>query len=356
MQAGKLYAAGKGACSQGRHLGEASQGALLPGQRRGPATSPLDGLGLHGPVDVLLVLIERLRPIIVAVHGVQLHLLRQILLLVIHLQRLPQPLFELVLVEPGEQETRGRAAVPRLVPQADDGVLETPCLVHDGQRAVLLGVHLGQPAGLVLRGHQQEVAAGHHPVLHLGVEADVAADAALEVLLRGADLPLVAPVALAHHDQLHPAVHAVARVGQQPGDDLVDQMYALLVAQAPAEADEARARVLVEAQLLLQCSLALWLPLLEALRREVDWNVRIRHGAPLVGDAVEYTLEPPLAALLPQGVVQAEPTHGCLDLPRVVRRHGQHAVGHLDACSEQVHAVAAVVTVLARELALGLLG
>ena len=52
-----------------------------------------------------------------------------------------------------------------------------PTSPHDRRSAVALGPHLGQPARLVERGHEEDVGSGHQPVLQPVGEVELHADA-----------------------------------------------------------------------------------------------------------------------------------------------------------------------------------
>mmetsp|Transcript_74912 Transcript_74912/g.231410 ORF Transcript_74912/g.231410 Transcript_74912/m.231410 type:complete len:600 (+) Transcript_74912:250-2049(+) len=327
----------------------ASSRAARPCPRRSSA-----GRGLQRPIDVLLVLVQGPRPVEVRADGVGLHLAEHVLVVLEDVHRLVQPFFEGVLLKGREEEARGSLSVAGHVPQALDRVLQAACLVNHRQGGILLGIHLGQPARLVLRRHENEVAARHHAVLHVGVEAHVAADAALVHALGLLDLPGVLLVAFAHHDHLHAAVHAVALVLQQPAQDAGDQVYALLVAEPATETQQAEVGILVESQLLLQLLLAEGLCLHEVLGSKVPGDRPVRDWAPLVRDAVENATHAQHRPFGSQHLVHAKTPLRRLDLIAVVRGDREHPVTSLDARLQQVQAVHAHVQILALQVAYSL--
>mmetsp|Transcript_77631 Transcript_77631/g.186221 ORF Transcript_77631/g.186221 Transcript_77631/m.186221 type:complete len:226 (+) Transcript_77631:347-1024(+) len=216
---------------------------------------------LQCPVQVPLILVDGLRPVVVLLQAILLDLPEQVLLLVIHFESLVEALLEVVLFEAGEKEPGGGPPIPLLVPEAEHRVLQASCLVDHRHGAIGLCIHLWKATGLVLARHQQEVAARHHAMLDFGVEAHVAADAASVGVLGVGELRGVHVIALAHQDHLDPAQDAAVLVGEQPGDDLRDQMHALLKAQATTEAEQSSSRVFVETQRTLQIALAMHLAL-----------------------------------------------------------------------------------------------
>mmetsp|Transcript_85675 Transcript_85675/g.239892 ORF Transcript_85675/g.239892 Transcript_85675/m.239892 type:complete len:784 (-) Transcript_85675:90-2441(-) len=301
---------------------------------------------LHGPVHLLLVLVHRRGPIEAHLHGVALHLREDLLAVVEGVQRRVQRVLHATVVEAAAEQEARRLLDVRVVPQALHGVLEAPRLVHHGERAIHLRVHLREAARLELGGHQEEVATSHHPPLHARVEADVAADAPLEPALRLGHLLREGGLALAHDDELA----AVRLPVHHPIDAGADQREALLVAQPPAETDQARIGVDLQAQLLLQGGLADALALGDVRESVVPRDLGVRGGAPLVRDAVQDAREPQLVAAPLEDLVQAVATLGRADLVGVVRRHGEHPVGRADAAREEVDAVGPQVHVLALQV------
>mmetsp|Transcript_59543 Transcript_59543/g.172453 ORF Transcript_59543/g.172453 Transcript_59543/m.172453 type:complete len:236 (+) Transcript_59543:226-933(+) len=200
-----------------------------------------------------------------------------------------------------------------------DRVDQAACRVHDRERAILLRVHLRQTARLVARGHQEEVAAGHHLMFDGWVEAHVATSTASVGGLGPAQGVRVLLFAVAHHDELRAPGNAVAGVVHQPRNHLRDDVNALLPRQAADEADKAHVRILRQAQRLLQVRLVRALALDEVVGVEVleDFVVRVR--VPNVVDAVEDAAQAKTVRLPAHIVLQGEAALARLDLVRVVR-------------------------------------
>ena len=98
--------------------------------------------------------------------------------------------------------------------------------MRDRQRAIALGVHLAQPAGLEARRHQEEIAAGEDRARLLGVESDAHADRLAVARGEIGERGLHARFASTHHHDL------AAAVDDGPGD--VDRQIEAFLA------DEAR--------------------------------------------------------------------------------------------------------------------
>mmetsp|Transcript_96493 Transcript_96493/g.249495 ORF Transcript_96493/g.249495 Transcript_96493/m.249495 type:complete len:257 (+) Transcript_96493:282-1052(+) len=251
---------------------------------------------------MLLVLIHHPGPVEILTHSVLLHLVEDWFPVMVDLQRLVNLAAHLMLVEAAEEEASGGMAIPLILPEPLNRVLQPTSLMHDRQRSVSLGVHLWQPARLVLGRHQQDIATRHHAVLHSRVEADVATEAALVAALHLGHPGLVLRLPLAHDDELD-ATGALAV--HHPLDVAQDQGQTLLVAETAAEADEAGPWVLVEPKLLLQRSLALGLPLLVILNAVVPRDVLVGPRVPLIGDAVQDAGQAQAASLPLQNIIQA---------------------------------------------------
>mmetsp|Transcript_62383 Transcript_62383/g.163752 ORF Transcript_62383/g.163752 Transcript_62383/m.163752 type:complete len:320 (+) Transcript_62383:247-1206(+) len=241
----------------------------------------------HRVVDVLLVLLNGARPVEVARHPVLHETLVLLGVLVEGLHGEPHALLPLVRGEGGHVVAVG-GLLGRLVRGAGvlDAVLEPASGVDHRHGTVGEGHHLRDAAGLVAGGHEQEVAACHHVTLHLRAEARVSAHPALVLGLHGLEPLRQVFVAVAHEDDLHATCNAVPLVLQHPVDDaLLQDVDALLRGKPADKADQARCRVLVQAQALLEERLADRLPG-QVLRPEVRGDVLVRRRVPGVLDAV----------------------------------------------------------------------
>mmetsp|Transcript_86050 Transcript_86050/g.267367 ORF Transcript_86050/g.267367 Transcript_86050/m.267367 type:complete len:399 (+) Transcript_86050:183-1379(+) len=287
-------------------------------------------------VDVLFVLVHGLGPVEVHLHGRTLHAIEVVRLLHVKLHGPVQHVLHLVCSQVRNVEARGFVD-----PSGDvrHRVHKAARRVNHWECAVQLGVHLGQAAGLVARGHEEEVAARHHLVLDLGVETHVATDAAAEAALRPPQGLGVLLLAVAHQDQLHVAGHAIARVLHQPTDDLPNDIHPLLPGEAPDKADEHCAWVLVQAHLVLQHGLVAALALFEVLHRVPPGNLLIDQGVPAVIHAVQDASEAQAVGLAAHDVLHAETAVHCLDLPSVVGGDGEDAVGADEARLGKVDAI-----------------
>mmetsp|Transcript_18294 Transcript_18294/g.60118 ORF Transcript_18294/g.60118 Transcript_18294/m.60118 type:complete len:200 (-) Transcript_18294:1355-1954(-) len=110
--------------------------------------------------------------------------------------------------------------------------------MHHWDGAVALGIHLGEATRLVARGHQEDVSTGDDLVLPLGREPDVAHDLALVLSLCPPEEVGISLLSAAHHHELHVACDALGVPGDEPGEDLFDQVDTLLGGKAPDEAHE----------------------------------------------------------------------------------------------------------------------
>mmetsp|Transcript_60060 Transcript_60060/g.168360 ORF Transcript_60060/g.168360 Transcript_60060/m.168360 type:complete len:230 (+) Transcript_60060:550-1239(+) len=212
--------------------------------------------------------------------------------------------------------------------------------MHNWQRAIPLGVHLWQAAGLIARRHEEEVAPTHQQVLDLRVKAYIAAHPALVGVLCPPQRVGVLLLAIAHHDNLAAACHAIPRILHEPIDDLHHDVDALLPSQAAHEADKHNFGVLEEAKLLLDRSLVRGLASDEVVDRVLRVQVLVGLRVPHVIDAVQDAAQPERIALGADEVFQTKATLRCLDLFRVVGGHRQDAVRIDDSRLRQVDAVA----------------
>ena len=113
-------------------------------------------------------------------------------------------------------------AVAFAVAAVADGVLEAAGLADDRDGAVAQRDHLGQAAGLALRGHQEEVGAGVDLSREARVEAQLDAELVRVPLGDAAEVVLVGAVAGAEDD------HADFGVVQKLIDDGGDEVEALV--------------------------------------------------------------------------------------------------------------------------------
>mmetsp|Transcript_128170 Transcript_128170/g.180822 ORF Transcript_128170/g.180822 Transcript_128170/m.180822 type:complete len:214 (+) Transcript_128170:70-711(+) len=161
--------------------------------------------------DVYLpfILIHGFGPVVIALHGRALHPTEILPALQIQLHSSVHGLLERVGAQRADMEARchlnALGDILHRVDEASGGM-------YNGQRPVHLRVHLREAAGLVAGWHQEQVATRHHLVLHLGVETNVAANAATVIGFGPSQCVRVLPVAISHHNQLHLARDAVARV------------------------------------------------------------------------------------------------------------------------------------------------
>ena len=241
--------------------------------------------------------------------------------------------------------------------------------------------HLRKTTWLVLRGHEQKVASRHHAVLDFRVEADISSDqlqhadtrcrllvaprskfqklrdlesrgatdsTAVGVLCVG-ELIGIGVLALAHEDDLNPAKDTRILVGEEPGDDLRDQMHALLEAKPSTEAHQCSTRVFVQAQRSLELPLSMRLALQEVRQAIVPRDVRVRPGIPLVRNTVQDAGHAHLPSLLGQDGVQALATLRALDLTELMNSSQKNSENH-ERCSAQASVLSVVVVAFPRRL------
>mmetsp|Transcript_36065 Transcript_36065/g.109015 ORF Transcript_36065/g.109015 Transcript_36065/m.109015 type:complete len:268 (+) Transcript_36065:211-1014(+) len=250
--------------------------------------SSVERLLVQRNVDLFFVLVHRFWPIKVGRHPRDLHPLEVLGLLVEKLHGLPQRLLHLVNRQVSNVEAccdvHSRRDIHHRVDEPTGG-----CNHWEG--TILLADHLRQAAGLVPRRHQEDVAACHHLMLHLGVETDVAAHALAVRVLHVPQHVAMATLAIAHHDQLASPCNAIACVVHQPRDGLSQNIHTFLPCQTTHEADHANVRVLVHVEESLQSELVCPLAGQVVADGEVVGHVRVHLGIPAVVDAVEDALD-----------------------------------------------------------------
>jgi hypothetical protein len=166
-----------------------------------------------------------------------------------------------------------------------DGVGEPARIAHDRRRPVALRVHLVQAAGLVQRGHEEEVHAGLDHVRELLVEALPQHGAARELVPELAQEALVARVAVPERDEARIARREHARQGA------LEQLDALLVREPRDDAERRRVGRVRKADRLEQRLLVLLLAVeapVGIARRQVRVGARVPH---VLVDAVEDARE-----------------------------------------------------------------
>mmetsp|Transcript_59540 Transcript_59540/g.172435 ORF Transcript_59540/g.172435 Transcript_59540/m.172435 type:complete len:396 (+) Transcript_59540:64-1251(+) len=290
---------------------------------------------VQSPVDVFLVFVDPRAPRKVRLHASPLHGLEDIRLAVESVQGLVAHLLVFVNVQGQDAETRGL-----LLGLNDDGVLQAATQCDDGDAAIPLGAHLRQAARLVPRRHEEEVAAGHHLVLHFWIEAHKAADSPRVGGLTPTQRIGVLPLAVSHHDQLRAARNAVAGVLHQPVNDLHHDVHTFLPSQAADEANQYDVGLLPQSQLLLKLGLVGTLALDKILHRKIDVDVLVRLWVPAVVDAVQDADQSQGVALSGDEWVEPKAATERADLLRIGGRHGDYPVGVQERGLGQVHAVA----------------
>ena len=229
---------------------------------------------------------------------------------------------------PGRREKLEPRALARRLVVVLDRVVEAARCADDRERAVLHRVHLVEPARLVQRRHQEEVAARFNDVAQLRREPDVGADAA--GVLGGQPVEEILGRGIAGPEHRHLHDHRV----QRPRQGLLDQVEALLVREARHDPEHGPVLALLKPEPLLQVRLARRLAAHVPRRVLVgDHPVRLRIPV-LVVAAVQDADEVRLA------VVQVRrhplPAQRLQDLLRVRRGHRGDRVREPEARLQQV--------------------
>mmetsp|Transcript_32830 Transcript_32830/g.87090 ORF Transcript_32830/g.87090 Transcript_32830/m.87090 type:complete len:503 (+) Transcript_32830:757-2265(+) len=314
---------------------------------------PMVGRVDLGPTENLHVALGRSLPREVRRHAPAHDLGPGLLVVLVGVERVPQTELQPVAVAPVELPARSLVLEGVVVLHR---VLQPARVVHHRHSPVPLGVHLGQAARLVARGHHQDVRPRDHLVLELRGEADVAHHAALVGRLGVPQETRVPLLAGSDHDELHVSGDVGLVLVHEPAEDGLEDIDALLVRQAPHKRHHGHVGILLQAEYVLHVQLARALARHVVHRKEVvealglGGEEVVRGGVPLVRvDAVEDAVEmgEPAAA----GVLQAEAALGREDLVFVCRRHCHHAVRHLDAAFQKLDAV--VVDELVQIVAVG---
>ena len=206
--------------------------------------------------------------------------------------------------------------------EADDGVGEPAGLPDDRDRSVGQRVHLGQPARLEARRHDEGVYAGLDPVREHLVVAEEGAEGAVVLRFQAAHRPLEGRLAGAEHDDPEPAP-------DQLGRGLEEEVEALLVDEA-ADRPEHHSRVArLEAGDPEELVAALGLPghVARAVERR---QVRVVGGVP---DRPVDPVEDPdeTAGAAPEDLVEPAAPLGGLDLPGEGGGDGRDDVGGLES-------------------------
>ena len=218
-----------------------------------------------------------------------------------------------------------------------DGVAQAAGLTDDGRCAVTAGDHLGQTAGLALGRHDEDVCTGVDLLRQCRLEADVGTDAAGVAGAQLREEVLILALAAAQDDQLDAAVH-------QTVGDALHQVEALHANHA-ADHGEDGAAVLVQAELVLQCFLALCLALFKVGDVVVEGDLRVGGGIiRLHVDAVQDAAQ--LILLFAQQGIQTVAEPGVEDLLRIGGADGGDLVSRLEGTLHEVGAAIVLDDVL----------
>mmetsp|Transcript_123724 Transcript_123724/g.309237 ORF Transcript_123724/g.309237 Transcript_123724/m.309237 type:complete len:233 (-) Transcript_123724:1003-1701(-) len=230
-----------------------------------------------------------MRPIEVTCHTVlhEARVLRAIL--VVGLQGDPQHLLHLVrnqgrhVVAIGDRGHRGVCGAGVL-----NAVLQAACSMHHRHSTVGESDHLRDTAGLVARGHDQEVTTCHHEPLYLGVEPCISAHPALVLLLQSLEPIRQVLVTVPHEDHLHATGDTIAFVLQHPIYHTILQDVDTLLRREPTnESHQGHILILVQAEALLEGLLACRLSR-QVLHGEVCSYGGVGRRVPCVLDAILY--------------------------------------------------------------------
>mmetsp|Transcript_28839 Transcript_28839/g.65345 ORF Transcript_28839/g.65345 Transcript_28839/m.65345 type:complete len:419 (+) Transcript_28839:549-1805(+) len=209
--------------------------------------------------------------------------------------------------------------------------------MNDWDGAVALRIHLGQATWLVAGRHEEDISSSDDLVLPLRGESNVPDHLPFVLSLRSSQEVCVSLLSTSHHHQLNVSCDALGVPGDEPWEDLLDQIHALLRRKTPDEAHEGNVLSHLQPQLSLQQLLRLRLAR-RVSRREADPlgnQELVLAGVPLVHvDAVENS----------HRVREAEACHlvhppGSFeghDLVAVGGSHSADLVRHLDPSLQQL--------------------